>query len=98
MNNMIVVVYDIAITSPHGARRLARVAKLCSKFGQRVQNSVFECLIDNLQFHQLQHEMLKIIDPKLDSVRYYQLGKSYANKITHVGTRDVPDLDSAIIL
>ncbi|WP_125705659.1 CRISPR-associated endonuclease Cas2 [Lacticaseibacillus daqingensis] len=95
---MIVVVYDIAITSPKGSRRLARVAKLCGRYGQRVQNSVFECLIDNLQFHQLQHEMLAIIDPDLDSVRYYQLGKQYANKIRHVGTREVEPLDHAIIL
>lgn len=95
---MIVVVYDIAITSPKGARRLARVAKLCSRYGQRVKNSVFECLIDDLQFHQLQHEMLKIIDPTLDSVRYYQLGKNYVSMITHVGTRDVQASDQAIIL
>lgn len=94
---MIVVVYDICITNDGGPKRLARVAKLCSKYGQRVQNSVFECLIDNLQFQQLQHAMAKIIDVEHDSVRYYRLGKNFKTKIYNIGVKDVGTLDEPII-
>lgn len=94
---MIVVVYDICITNDGGSKRLARVAKLCSRYGQRVQNSVFECLIDNLQFQQLQHAMAKIIDVEHDSVRYYRLGRNFQTKIYNIGVKDVGNLDAPII-
>jgi len=95
---LIVAAYDIAISSPGGTKRLAQVAKLCERYGQRVQNSVFECVIDTMQFKQLQNEMLAIIHQDVDSVRYYNLGNHYESKVIHVGAKDVQNIESPIIL
>ncbi|MCH4170908.1 MAG: CRISPR-associated endonuclease Cas2 [Lactobacillus sp.] len=95
---MIIVAYDIAITSDGGPKRLRHVAKTCSRYGQRVQNSVFECLIDDLQFKQLQSDLAAIIDETKDSVRFYNLGRNHKNKIIHIGTREVKTLDSTMII
>lgn len=95
---LVVVTYDIAVSSDGGTKRLTRVAKLCSHYGQRVQNSVFECLIDNLELQQLKHQLTTVIDPEQDSLRFYKLGKNYQNKITHIGTKSIPDLSQPLIM
>lgn len=94
---LIVTAYDIAITSPGGERRLSKVAKLCSRYGQRVQNSVFECVIDATQFKQLQVEMNKLINSDLDSIRYYNLGNHYETRVTHIGAKEVQNIESPLI-
>lgn len=94
---LIVVAYDISVKDQKGAKRLARVAKICSRYGQRVQNSVFECLIDQLTFVKLKTELTKAIVEKTDSLRFYNLGDHYKNKVTHIGTKEVLDLTDGLI-
>ena len=78
---LIVVIYDIQTESTGGKDRLRRVAKFCESKGKRVQRSVFECLLDAGQFRQFQNEMNRLIDEKMDSVRYYNLGNHYETRV-----------------
>lgn len=84
---LVVVVYDVCITSENGQARLRKIAKECVNYGQRVQNSVFECLLDPVQLKKLQKRISEIMDDELDSVRYYYLGKNWKGKIEHVGAK-----------
>lgn len=77
---LVVITYDVETASLGGQKRLRKVAKKCEQYGVRVQNSVFECIIDNAQLRQLEIELLKIIDLDKDSIRFYRLGNSYKNK------------------
>ena len=77
---MILVTYDIDTTSKSGASRLKKVAKKCQDYGVRVQNSVFECVVDTTQYTMLKHELLKIIDQEQDSLRFYRLGGKVFHK------------------
>ena len=79
--------YDVNTSDAAGRGRLRRIAKECVNYGQRVQNSVFECLLDTAQCRKLQNELCKIIDPEKDSLRFYYLGKKYENKIEHFGCK-----------
>ena len=74
---MVLVTYDVNTQTPEGRRRLRLVAKTCVDYGQRVQNSVFECLVDPVQFAQLRKTLESIIDPEKDSLRYYYLGSNW---------------------
>lgn len=69
----VLVAYDVSTETPEGERRLRRVARVCVNFGQRVQKSVFECLVNDLQYEQMKHELLSIIDEQKDSLRMYRL-------------------------
>lgn len=82
---MLVVTYDVDTSSPAGAKRLRKVAKICERYGMRVQNSVFEVLLDASQRVILESELSKIIDNENDSVRFYRLGNSYQHKIKTMG-------------
>lgn len=82
---MLVIAYDVDTTTPSGARRLRKVAKLCERNGIRVQNSVFEVLLDAAQLAALKCELEKIIQAETDSIRIYRLGNSYQNKIEVMG-------------
>ncbi|HRV73505.1 MAG TPA: CRISPR-associated endonuclease Cas2 [Eubacteriales bacterium] len=82
---LLVVTYDVNVTHPSGQKRIRQVAKLCEKYGMRVQNSVFEVLVDAAQLTLLKHELGKVIDPSLDSIRFYRLGNTYQNKIATMG-------------
>lgn len=84
---MILITYDVNTEDAEGKRRLRRVAKQCVNYGQRVQNSVFECLVDPSQYKLLQAKLLEIIDPEKDSLRFYQLGNKYQSKIEHFGVK-----------
>jgi CRISPR-associated protein Cas2 len=84
----VLVTYDVATASPAGQRRLRHVAKTCLNFGQRVQNSVFECKVDPGQFVQLKHQLLSLIDEKVDSLRFYHLGQNWQNKVEHFGAKE----------
>ena len=70
---LVLITYDVAISHKDGARRLRRVAKVCKNYGQRVQNSVFECVVDSLQLQKLKAQIQEIIDCDYDSVRYLSL-------------------------
>ncbi|WP_010621276.1 CRISPR-associated endonuclease Cas2 [Paucilactobacillus suebicus] len=95
---LIVVAYDISITTENGTKRLSKVAKICLKYGQRVQNSVYECNIDTLNYKKLRNELIDTIDCSYDSVRFYNLGKNYENKIIHFGSKTINNVDSPLIL
>lgn len=84
---LILITYDVNTESSGGKSRLRRVAKLCENYGQRVQNSVFECLLDPAQLLFVKEKLLKIIDEKQDSLRIYHLGDKYDRKIENFGAK-----------
>ena len=84
---LVLITYDVSTETPAGKKRLRKVAKICLNYGQRVQNSVFECLLDTAQCRSLQNKLCKIMDPERDSLRFYSLGKKYENKIEHFGCK-----------
>ena len=94
----VLVTYDVATTTAAGRRRLTRVAKICKDFGQRAQNSVFECQVDPAQFAQLRHRLLEIVDPKQDSLRFYFLGSNWKRRVEHHGTKLVLDLEGPLVV
>ena len=93
---MVLVSYDVA-KDDNGARRLRRVAKTCKNYGQRVQYSVFECLVDPAQFATLRQQLERQIDPRLDSLRYYFLGANWQRRVQHVGAKPGVDPEGTII-
>ena len=95
---MVLVSYDVMVTSPGGQRRLRKVAKACTNYGQRVQHSVFECVIDPAQLVKLKNTLEKIIDEKTDSLRYYYLGSNYKHRIEHFGAKPTYDVDEPLII
>ena len=94
---MIVLTYDVDTTDRAGEKRLQKVAKLCERYGMRVQNSVFEVLVDAAQLTVLKEQLINIIDKNLDSVRFYRLGNSYESKIETIGKSPVVSAGSALI-
>lgn len=84
---MVLITYDVNTSSADGSRRLRLVAKQCVNYGQRVQNSVFECLVDPAQFTELRHRLEKIVDPEKDSIRYYFLGSNWEKRVEHFGAK-----------
>jgi CRISPR-associated protein Cas2 len=89
---LILVTYDVNITSEGGKKRLRKIAKICLDYGMRVQNSVFECHVDTAQFVVLKNELMKVFDPEKDSLRFYFLGKKGRRKVEHVGAKSVSDV------
>lgn len=88
----VIVAYDVNTETPQGKRRLRLVAKACIKFGQRVQNSVFECLVTPSDLLLLKNELTGIINPEQDSLRFYNLGAKYSSRIDHIGrVRHLPE-------
>ena len=94
---MVLVSYDMA-KNDNGARRLRRVARTCKDYGQQVQYSVFECLVDPAQWSKLKSKLMKEIDPKLDSLRFYFLGANWRNRVEHVGAKPVMDPEGPMIV
>ena len=94
---MVLITYDVKTETESGKSRLRRVSKKCKDYGQRVQNSVFECLIDPAQLRQLQDALNKIIDPEVDSLRFYYLGNNWKRRVEHVGAKPSIDLEGTII-
>jgi CRISPR-associated protein Cas2 len=89
---MMLVSYDVRTVDTPGKRRLRHAAKACLNFGQRVQNSVFECDVDPAQWVELKHKLETIIDPEQDSLRYYHLGSNWQHRVEHVGAKPTLDL------
>ncbi len=88
---MVLVTYDVETATKEGRRRLRKVAKECQNVGQRVQNSVFECLVDPAQFEELKHTLIKIIDKDKDSLRFYYLGANWKRRVDHIGAKPTYD-------
>ena len=84
---LVLITYDVNTEDAAGRKRLRQIAKQCVNYGQRVQNSVFECLLDAAQCRMLQAKLCKIMDPEKDSLRFYYLGNRYENKIEHFGVK-----------
>ena len=95
---MVLVTYDVNTETSEGRRRLRLIAKQCKNFGQRVQNSVFECLVDPVQFADLRKRLEKIIDVELDSLRYYFLGDNWKSRVEHVGAKPTYDPEGVIMI
>lgn len=94
---LVLVTYDVSTKNPAGKKRLHKVAKVCQNYGQRVQNSVFECIVDASQLTALKIKLVNIIDKKEDSLRIYQLGNNYKNKVEHIGIKESIDLEAPLI-
>lgn len=95
---MVLVTYDVRTETPEGKRRLRRVAKLCQNCGQRVQLSVFECMVDPAQWTNLRANLTKEIEPGEDSLRFYFLGANWRNRVEHVGTKPSYDPQGPLIV
>lgn len=95
---MVVVSYDVSTADPAGPRRLRRVCKTCVDFGQRVQNSVFECIVDPEQWTRLRLRLLDEIEPEKDSLRFYFLGANFRRRIEHHGAKGVADLQGPLLV
>lgn len=95
---LVLVTYDVNTESPEGRRRLRRVAKTCEDLGQRVQKSVFECLVDPAQWTALRNRLIKEIDMETDSLRFYFLGKNWKPRVEHVGTNPGYDPEGPLIV
>lgn len=95
---LVLITYDVSTESPEGRRRLRRVAKQCENFGQRVQNSVFECLLDPAQFAELKARLLDEVDTAEDSLRFYFLGAEWKRRVEHHGTKAAYDPEGPMIV
>jgi len=96
---LVLVTYDVNVTTREGERRLRHMAKACLDYGVRVQNSVFECEVDPAQWVQLKAKLLGIYDPNLDSLRFYSLGKRGYQNVKHHGAKTVTNpVHSTLIL
>ena len=95
---LVLVTYDVNTETAAGRRRLRKVAKVCVDYGQRVQNSVFECLLDAAQYTMFKAKLTELIDSESDSLRFYQLGNHYKSKVEHVGLHPDFDQDGIVCL
>ena len=95
---LVLITYDVSTEDLDGKRRLRHVAKQCVNYGQRVQNSVFECLLSPAQCKMLQHKLLSIINIEKDSLRFYYLGNNYKSKTEHFGTKQSYDPEGVLII
>jgi len=94
----LLVTYDVNTASPDGARRLRQVAKICQNYGQRVQNSVFECLVSPAQKVELEAALTDTINLSSDSLRIYHLGTNYQSKITTIGKTKGVDPEGVLLI
>lgn len=94
---MVLVSYDVSTKTPAGKRRLRKVAATCQDFGQRVQNSVFECLLAPDQWARLRIRLLRLYHPEQDSLRFYFLGRNWQKRVEHHGTKATLDLEGPLL-
>ncbi len=95
---LVLITYDVNTETAEGKRRLRQVAKQCENFGQRVQNSVFECVMDAAKSREVKNILSGIIDCTTDSLRFYYLGNNYKSKVDHIGVKPSFDVEGALIL
>jgi CRISPR-associated protein Cas2 len=94
----VLVSYDVKTSDPGGARRLRRVAKVCKNHGQRVQYSVFECIVDPGQWTMMRQLLIDEIDEDRDSLRFYFLGSNWRHKVEHIGAKETVDQEGPLII
>ena len=95
---LVLITYDVNTETPQGKKRLRQIAKQCVNYGQRVQNSVFECKLDTAQCRILQAKLVSLMDEETDSLRFYYLGNKYENKIEHFGCKETYLPDDPMII
>ena len=95
---LVLITYDVNTETERGRKRLRQVAKQYVNYGQRVQNSVFECVLDAAKCRELEHKLEQIIDKDKDSLRFYYLGNNYKNKVLHIGAKDSFDVEGTLII
>jgi CRISPR-associated protein Cas2 len=95
---LVLITYDVCTSDAAGRKRLRHVAKMCLNYGQRVQNSVFECQVDAAELAVLKAKLLKLIDTASDSLRLYSLGNHYKNKVEHFGVKPSFDVTEPLII
>ena len=95
---LVLITYDINTGTSKGRKRLHDIAEKCEDYGQRVNNSVFECKLDNAQMIKLRNELVKMIDRKTDSIRFYNLGDRYAGRIEQYGCKVSYDPEGTLLL
>jgi CRISPR-associated protein Cas2 len=95
---MVLVTYDVNTMTGKGRRRLRNVAKACESYGQRVQNSVFECLVDPAQWTSLRNRLIGEVDIGEDSLRFYYLGKHWKPRVEHVGVKPSYDPEGPLVV
>lgn len=94
----ILVTYDVSTQDSAGRKRLRKIAKICLNYGQRVQNSVFELLVDPAQWAECKSQLLSTYRPDEDSLRFYNLGSNWKRRVEHTGTKPAIDLDGPLII
>ena len=94
---LVLITYDVTTETPEGRRRLRQVAKVCQNYGQRVQKSVFECLVDPTQWAVMRQRLVKEIVVEEDSLRFYFLGKNWKPRVEHVGAGETYDPEGPLI-
>ncbi|HJA09160.1 MAG TPA: CRISPR-associated endonuclease Cas2 [Candidatus Mailhella merdigallinarum] len=94
---LVLVSYDVNTEDAAGRRRLRRISKLCTNWGQRVQFSVFECLLDNTQWLKLRASLMKEMDETKDSLRFYILGNQWRGHVEHIGAKPSYDPEGTLI-
>lgn len=94
----ILVTYDINVTSMTGQSRLRKVSKICVNYGQRVQNSVFECKVTESELLKLKKQLMDVINHETDSLRFYRLGDNYDKKVQHIGAKETYKIDAPLII
>jgi len=95
---MVLITYDVSTGTAAGRKRLRRIAKCCENYGQRVQLSVFECLVEPAQWTQMHHRLVDEIDPETDSLRFYFLGANWRRRVEHVGAKAGYDPEGPLIV
>ena len=95
---LVLVSYDVASDDLYAARRLRRVAKICGEYGQRVQYSMFECLVDPKDYAMMKSRLLHEIDSKKDSLRFYNLGKTWEGRIEHFGAKEAYNPEGPLVI
>jgi len=95
---LVLITYDVNTETPQGRKRLHQVAKQCKNYGQRVQNSVFECIMDAAKCREVKHKLEQIIDKDKDSLRFYYLGNNCKGKVEHVGAKASFNVEDTLII
>ena len=95
---MVLVTYDVNTESKAGRARLRKIARECLNYGQRVQHSVFECVVDPAQLKVLQFRLESIMNKEVDSIRYYNLGQEWQTRVVHVGAKPSLDIEGTLMV
>ena len=95
---LVIVTYDVSVISEEGPRRLRRVAKVCGRYGQRVQKSVYECQVNEMQFEELERSLLAEVDLEVDNLRFYRLTEPHELRVKQYGAFRAIDFDAPLLV